>query len=210
MLIFDIGSNIGKYTIHNYTDKTKIIAVEASLKTFETLVKNTQHLSNVTCLNYAVCDSDQAFVDFWICQTADTLSTLDKRWLFSDDSRFGNSNFTVGSYKVSVPTVSIDTLIDKYGIPDLIKIDVEGAEELVVKSLTKKVKCLCFEWAAEWKDDICRTIDILSALGFTQFHIQHEDNYDYKPSDYEFSATECKEQINIKIHKVDWGMIWAI
>lgn len=209
MLIFDIGSNIGKYTIQNYTDKTKIIAVEASLKTFETLVKNTQHLSNVTCLNYAVCDSDQPFVDFWICQCAN-LSTLDSRWLFSDDSRFGNTDFSVGAYKVSVPTISIDTLIDRYGIPDLIKIDVEGAEELVVKSLTKKVKCLCFEWAAEWRDDICRTIDILSALGFTQFHIQNEDQYDYKPSDYEFSATECKQQINMKISKVDWGMIWAI
>jgi hypothetical protein len=79
-----------------------------------------------------------------------------------------------------------------------------------VKSLTKKVKCLCFEWAAEWKDDICRTIDILSALGFTQFHIQKEDHYDYKPFDYEFSVIECKEQINMKISKVDWGMIWAI
>jgi FkbM family methyltransferase len=120
MLIFDIGANIGKYTIQNYTDKTKIIAVEASLKTFETLVKNTQHLSNVTCLNYAVCDSDQTFVDYWISQTADTLSTLDKRWLFSDKSRFGNTDYTVSSYKVSVPTISIDTLINRYGIPDLI------------------------------------------------------------------------------------------
>jgi FkbM family methyltransferase len=209
MLIFDIGSNIGKYTITNYTDNTKIIAVEASLKIFEILVKNTEHLSNVTCLNYAVCDSDKPFVDFWICQSH-TLSTLDARWLFSDNSRFGNSEFNVGSYKVSVPTISIDTLIDRYGIPDLIKIDVEGAEELVVKSLTKKVKCICFEWAAEWKDDICRTIDILFALGFTQFHIQNEDHYDYKPSDYEFSVTECKEQINMKIPKVDWGMIWTI
>ncbi len=69
--------------------------------------------------------------------------------MFSDESRFGNTDYTVGSYKVSVPTISIDTLIDTYGIPDLIKIDVEGAEELVVKSLTKKVKCLCFEWAVE-------------------------------------------------------------
>lgn len=214
MLIFDIGANIGRYSIANYTDRTTLVAVEASPQTFQTLLQNTEQYPNIKCLNYAICDSTEPFVDFYICNQADTLSTLDKRWLYSSDSRWGpgsvNGDHSKNAYNIYVPTMSIDTLIKQYGIPDILKVDVEGAEELVIRSLTRKIPCLCFEWAAEWCSDICRTVDNLVLLGFTKFHIQSEDKYTYRPPDYEFNADECKTQIKMKIPKVDWGMIWAI
>jgi hypothetical protein len=45
-----------------------------------------------------------------------------------------------------------DKLIETYGVPELIKIDVEGGEDKCITSLTKKVPQLCFEWASETND----------------------------------------------------------
>jgi hypothetical protein len=103
----------------------------------------------------------------------------------------------------------LDALIEKYGVPDVLKIDVEGAEEQVIRSLSKKVPIILFEWAAEWRDSLKLAIDHLTSLGFTKFHVQKEDLYSYYPLEFELTSDECKMRLDESIVKVDWGMIWA-
>jgi FkbM family methyltransferase len=135
MLLFDIGANIGRYAIKNYNASTKIICVEASPRTAEKLRKNVECYENIIVENLAVSDSKQDTVSFYESQL-DPLSTLDINWLLSDKSRFGNMNHNINM--VEIKTISIDSLIQKYGIPDLLKIDVEGAEDRVINSLSMK------------------------------------------------------------------------
>ncbi len=47
--------------------------------------------------------------------------------------------------KVEITT--LDNLIKKYGVPKLIKIDVEGFEKKVLKGLSKKIKFISFEFS---------------------------------------------------------------
>jgi hypothetical protein len=110
---------------------------------------------------------------------------------------------------IEVKTMSIDSLIKKYGMPDLLKIDVEGAEDRVINSLSMKVPVLCFEWAAEWRDSINSCIDKLTSLGFTKFDIQNGDEYSYRPASFNFSREEVKKLIKDAKDKEDWGMLWA-
>ena len=207
MLIFDIGANIGRYSLTYAKDsENTIISVEASPNTYNILKINMSPFTNVTALEYAVCNSKEPYITFYNCQS-DTLSTLDINWLSSSDSRFGDH---VGKFSpIQVKTITLDALIDKYGVPDMLKIDVEGAEEGVIRSLSKKVPILLFEWAAEWKDSLKLAIDHLTSLGFTRFHVQKEDKYSYYPLDFEMSSEECKFFLNNSLNKVDWGMIWA-
>jgi FkbM family methyltransferase len=207
MLIFDIGANIGKYTqTHAVNPKNTIISVEASPDTFNILKYNTAKFSNVTALEYAVCNADTPFITFYKCE-ANTISTLDINWLTSNKSRFGDyrEKFTT----IQVKTITLDALIEKYGVPDVLKIDVEGAEEQVIRSLSKKVPIILFEWAAEWRDSLKLAIDHLTSLGFTKFHVQKEDLYSYYPLEFELTSDECKMRLDESIVKVDWGMIWA-
>ena len=207
MLIFDIGANIGKYTqTYAVNPENTIISVEASPDTFNVLKYNTARFSNVTVLEYAVCNADTPFITFYNCE-ANTISTLDINWLTSTESRFGD--FRGRFSAIQVKTITLDALIEKYGVPDVIKIDVEGAEEQVMRSLSKKVPILLFEWAAEWRDSLKLGIDHLTSLGFTRFHVQKEDLYSYYPSDFELSCDECKQALDDSVNKVDWGMIWA-
>lgn len=207
MLIFDIGANVGSYAIANQADN-RIICVEASPSTYDILKSKVSAYSNITHLHYAVTKDTSEFVTFYHCKAANTISTLNKDWLSSPDSRFGYMKNDIVEYKV--PTVSIDKLIDLYGMPDLVKVDVEGAEHIVLPSLSKKVPVLCFEWAAEWKSQNMECIWHLMSLGFKQFHVQNRDEYTYRPRAYELNEYDVFDVLEKAKPKEDWGMVWAM
>lgn len=204
-MFFDIGANIGKWSQANIVNCDKIIAIEASPITFEKLKNNCTN-DKIILLNYAVCNNSGNDIKFYHCN-ADTLSTLNKNWLSDDSSRFCN----FASYKeITCKTITIDNLIEKYGEPELIKIDVEGGEYECILSLTKKVKLLCFEWASETNNITFNCLSHLDKLGFTKFYVQNEDKYTFRPNDNDFNGIDViRHQILNTVPKKDWGMIWC-
>lgn len=203
-MFFDIGANIGKWSLANLNNCDKIIAVEASPNTFARLVNNTRNNYKITPLNYAVCNSNEEFIEFCNC-SADTLSTINKDWLDSERSRFYNQ-FKYDLIKCK--TISIDKLIEIYGIPELIKIDVEGGELECLLSLTKKVNYICFEWASETNDITFKCLDYLESLGYNEFAIQNQDDYTYRPQFFR-DINVAKEYLTKTMPKNEWGMIWT-
>jgi FkbM family methyltransferase len=203
-MFFDIGANIGKWSLANIDSCNKIIVVEASPTTFSNLLSNIGTNPKFICLNFAACNSDKEFINFYNC-SADTLSTINKDWLDSEKSRFYKKyNYNV----ITCKTITIDKLIQTYGIPELIKIDVEGGEFECLSSLTQKVNNICFEWASETNDITIKCIDYLETLGYNEFAIQFQDDYTYRPSFYK-DLNSVKEDLNKTTPKNEWGMIWA-
>ena len=204
-MYFDIGANIGNWSKQNLLNKSyKIIAVEASPRTYTSLVENVVDIG-VKCINYAVCDNSNKPITFFDA-AVHTISTLNEDWLRSEKSRF--FNFTPYN-AITVETITLDKMIETFGQPDLIKIDVEGGEYECIKSLSIRVPLLCFEWASEMQDVIFKSLDHLHTLDFIQFHIQFEDDYTYRPSEYTDTIDTVKEKIRLTIPKVHWGMIWC-
>lgn len=208
VLIFDIGANVGKYTlVKSDIPNSKIIAIEAEPNIFNRLKTNTEHLNDVILLNCAISNSDKEFVDFYSC-SIDVISTMNLDWLIDERSRFGDYNKNIN--KIKVRTRTIDSLIDEYGDPDLIKIDVEGNEHNVVTSLSRKTNgVVCFEWAAEWIEENILCVNHLINLGYSNFHVQMGDAYDYEPIEYEYDGEQLIEKFKTFVDKVDWGMIWT-
>jgi len=206
MLCFDIGANIGKWSLANNDKYDKIIAIEASPDTYEKLQKNVElyKLHKCICLNYAVCNNDNKDVTFYISQF-DTLSSLNKDW-FHENSRFNNTKY----YAITCKSITLDRLIELYGIPDLIKVDVEGGEYQTISSLSIKTPLLCFEWASELRDIIRQCLDKLYTLGYSQFHIQYQDAYTYIPQESAYiSLNNVIAELEKTTPKEHWGMIWA-
>ena len=200
-LIFDIGANIGNWALVNISEENKIISVEASTCTFNKLVNNVSSYGNIVPLNYAVCDSTDEYITFYESES-DILSSLNKEWIYGPESRF-NCNYKATLSK----TITLDKLIEQYGVPELIKIDVESAEYSCIKSLTKKVNNLCFEWASENQDMILNSLNYLFKLGFREFFIQmNSDDYKFVPNNY-YSLNDTKQILLSTIYKRDWGMI---
>jgi FkbM family methyltransferase len=203
-LVFDIGANIGRWALANTNNAEQIISIEASPNTFHELKHNCANYSKITCLNYAVCNSSDDEIVFYEA-AANTISTLNKDWLTSDTSRFVNTPYR----EIKCKPISIDTLVDLYGTPDLIKIDVEGAEDIVLHSLTRKCNMICFEWASEMNAVTYNCLNHLVKLGYTKFAVQNEDSYTYRPA--EFTDVDTIRAYLFKtIPKHDWGMIWCV
>jgi FkbM family methyltransferase len=203
-MFFDIGANIGKWSLDNIDNCDKIIAVEAAPNTFNKLIINTNTNEKIICLNYAVCNSNDEYITFYN-SNADTISTLNKDWLDNPVSRF----YKYSTYDtINCKTIKIDKLIELYGVPILIKIDVEGGEFECLTSLTQKVDNLCFEWASETNSITFNCIDYLEQLGFTEFAVQFEDKYTYRPQIYTNKESVIRILNNTSAKK-EWGMIWA-
>ena len=77
-------------------------------------------------------------------------------------------------------TITLDKMIELYGQPDLIKIDVEGYEGTVLRGLTSKAKKLCFEWSEEFPEELNNCITILENLGYEKFGKQKGGIQDYR------------------------------
>jgi FkbM family methyltransferase len=204
-MFFDIGSNIGIWTLANVNQCDKIISIEASPETFNKLAYNCKNNNKIILLNYVVCNNNGNDITFYNADRHD-ISTINKNWLTSDTSRFYNQPYT----EIICKTITIDKLIEQYGLPDLIKIDVEGGEYECITSLTQKVKLICFEWVSETNTITFNCIDYLFTLGYTQYYIQNQDDYLFRPQENDFyDISTIKTKLLNTIPKQDWGMIWC-
>lgn len=202
MLIFDIGANHGKFSEANLHRADKIIAVEANPALARELNRNYYYDNRVEVLNYAASFNCEPLT-FYI-SNADTISTASVEWI--KQSRF------TGQYSwspITVSSITLDALIQKYGIPDLLKIDVEGYEFEVAKGLSQKVPLLCFEWAEESLEKILLTIQHLRSIGFIEFGYIFCDDYSEEPTNWGTWESLKFEEMAQPERKDKWGMIFA-
>lgn len=169
MILFDIGANAGGATAIGLSKGYKVIALDAAPKIFKTLVKNYIYNPNVIPLKYAVSDSDYKTVNFYETVDTDALSTLNLEWLTSDTMPYNGFRYRT----IKASTITIDTLAKKYGEPDLIKIDVEGAEWSVLKGMTKYHNELTLEWTIQTMKEHEKQLDYLYTLGYTEYAPQY-------------------------------------
>lgn len=202
-IVFDIGSNIGN-TVEYYLNKGyKVISVEPNDSLVEKL-NNRFANKDVIVVNKLISDKID-LVDFYI-SNADTISTASLDWI-------NNSRFTK-NYKwddaIKKESTTIDSLIDIYGEPDIIKIDVEGYEHIAIKGLTKNINSLIlFEWAEEEFEKVNNVIVHLSNLGYNKFSYTLNDNLDINNLYFDkWSSLDIHNKINIE-RKELWGMIYA-
>lgn len=207
-LCFDIGANIGQFIDVNHNKFDKIIALEPVIETFNILQNNIVKYPNIIPLNYAVCNNNCEDVKFYNCLAASGVSSLNKEWLANPKSRF--HYLYRAQVEIICKSTTLDKLIELYGKPDLIKIDVEGSEYECIASLNTKNDLLCFEWAAEFNEVSFKCLDHLYNLGYFNFYIQDCDAYDFRPKDDDFySISKTKELLLNMIHQKHWGMIWC-
>ena len=207
-LCFDIGANIGQFLAVNHSNFDKIISVEPVVETYNILKNNISKYPHIIPLNYAVCNNNGEDVKFYNCLDDSCISSLNKEWIASPLSRFHYLNNS--QVEIVCKSITIDKLIETYGMPDLIKIDVECGEYECISSLNIKNDLLCFEWASEFNEISFKCIDHLEKIGYTKFYIQDKDYYDFRPTDDQFySSITAKNLLLTTIPKIHWGMIWC-
>jgi FkbM family methyltransferase len=146
--VFDIGCHVGYSTILfdklMSCNESQIISIDANkfvLKRAEqNLEANRSSLfSDIIFNNYAVSDSIGT-LDFYFSDNVDNPESTGG-FLQGSETPFDLSLYTkLGFNKASIPTLTIDDLSKTYGNPDVIKIDVEGAEALALYGAMGTIK----------------------------------------------------------------------
>lgn len=130
MYVMDIGAHIGYYTLlfsKLVGPNGRVFAFEPHPEIFNMLRHNTRNRKNVIVFNKAVSNTNSEVEFFFSRKTSGSHS-------------FYRTEFTEGSCKVQ--TVCLDDFIKFKGFEkiDLIKIDVEGAEPLVIEGMSKFIE----------------------------------------------------------------------
>jgi FkbM family methyltransferase len=218
-VLFDIGANRGDATIVGLEKGYKVIALEPAPRVYKELVSNFIYNENVIPIKLAVSDSSDEVVEFYEAQE-DGLSSLEKNWLTDDSMPYSGKPFRT----IKATTITLDRLVEIYGEPHLIKIDVEGAEWFVFRGMTKKYGKLAFEWTEVTLKEHCNQLEYLANLGYTevapQFIVNHleepEEWFWLKDFDLYGWVSNNKdewenggwEKAHMR-HTADVGMIWV-
>ncbi len=188
-LFFDIGANRGEatYTALSEHGFTRVVAVEPAPRMFPLLAENFYGDSRVIPLKFAVSDTPFESIEFYECGTGqygdgDGMSTMDITWLNGETARFdGYDNYRV----VKATTCTLDWLIEQYGKPKLVKIDVEGGETQVMRGLTQHAGTITFEWVFERLDQHIEDIERLAKIcGYTEYGPQYVRPHLLEPDKY--------------------------
>jgi FkbM family methyltransferase len=179
MLLFDIGANRGDAVVAGLNKGYKVVALEAAPKIYRALEANFINNPNVKPLRFAVAEKDFQTVKFYEC-IEDGLSTLNIDWLTSDTMPYNGKQFST----VEATTITVDTLVKLYGAPNLMKIDVEGAEWSVFYGMTQKYGTLTFEWTDVTLDEHCNQLEYLKNLGYTEVGPQFIEHHLQEPAEW--------------------------
>ena len=134
-LFFDIGANVGSYTIlaSGYV-RAKTLAIEPVPSTFGRLIKNIElnQLKGIAFpLNIGLGRSKSS-LNF--TKNLDTVNHVVYKPELVNDSEV-----------IAVPVETFDNIADEHGIPILIKIDVEGFETEVMEGMANALKELALK-----------------------------------------------------------------
>jgi len=176
MLCFDVGANRGDFTVAALAQGYTVIALEPAPRVFAELVGNFVYNPKVTPLKYAVSGSDYQAIEFFEAEE-DGLSTLNLEWLTSESMPYAGKPYRT----IKATTITLDTLAEIYGKPDLIKIDVEGAEWSVFKGLSSKMGTIAFEWTDVTIPEHQLQLEYLAVGGYKEVAPQFIEHHCLQP-----------------------------
>jgi len=165
-LIFDIGAYDGHKTAAFVEICRKVISCEPDPDSFQIISTRFRKYKNrVHLLNWAVYDKPgEALLQRNIKGSA--FSTLNAQWkdILEEDhgKRWSEEIKFEQNISVVAKTTTLDHLIEQFGVPDFIKIDVEGSELQVIKGLTRKINAVSFECLLP--EFLSQLLDILARL----------------------------------------------
>jgi FkbM family methyltransferase len=210
MLIFDIGYNSGLFSMIMLStfENCKIIGIDAN-KTYINLSPKAS--SKIKVLNYAISDKNNEIINFYICDANLGISSTNEEWMNTIRHK---SYFDKSKRIEKIKTITLDKLIENYGIPDLIKLDIEGSEYKALCGLSKKCGTILFEWSEEYFSNALLCVERLKSIGYTLFgvdiHYEGDGERYYNPN-IEFKSWEELNLTSIIDYnrKSAWGMIYA-
>lgn len=181
-IIFDVGSNKGEWSdviLREFGDNCHVHFFEPNPIMLNYTRIKYDYNKNIVFNPFAVCDVPDIKLDFFYFENYNNgLSSIYKNDSWSEQN--------LPMQKGTANTTTIDSYCESNSIKeiDILKIDVEGADPLVIKGADKmlkagKVKIIQIEYGAHYKLGSHNFSDIIKRLGGYGYHFYtfNDDNY---------------------------------
>lgn len=165
---FDIGAHVGNRTRALEALGCRVVAVEPQTDLARIVRFFNRRSRRVTVLELLV-SSAPGRQKLWLSDAHPTVATSSSEWR---DERSKEPGFAGVEWQraVEVETTTLDALIDRFGMPAFVKIDVEGAEPAVLAGLTRAVPVVSFEYLPSAPDHVEACLKRLLQLGRYEFN----------------------------------------
>jgi FkbM family methyltransferase len=168
-LVFDVGAHLGDRTRAFTSLGARVVALEPQPHLFQWLRRLVGSRPGVILRQEGV-GRHPGEATLAVSRRTPTVSTLSRHW--QTDLGRNNPAFEAVTWEESVriPVVTLDQLIEEYGLPDFCKIDVEGFEAEVLGGLHQPVPALSLEFVAGALEIAGDAVQRLAALGPYEFN----------------------------------------
>ena len=202
-LVFDVGANVGHYTLVAASLGARVVAVEPQADLAERLRRRFRSSAGVTVVPCAVGSAPGLAS---LRKTADLTEVATLRTDAAERSRFAGAHPFTLSETVSVTT--LEALIGRHGRPDFCKIDVEGHEGAVLEGLRTPVGALSIEFNREYEDDTARCLALLAALGPYRFNYALGEETRLAEPEW-LGAAQVQASLRRRSDALLWGDLYA-
>jgi len=176
-LVFDVGANIGVKTGVFLKLGARVVAVEPNPECADLVESDHRHSvsnGNLTIVRAAV-GSDRGRLTLRLFEGANSISSGSESFVkaaLEAGQRNGGS--------IEVEQVTLEDLVARFGLPDFIKVDVEGMDAEVLRGLKSRPRLLSFEYNLNprvWPNTL-RCVDEVRRLGFSEAQFSDPDHPD--------------------------------
>jgi FkbM family methyltransferase len=194
-LAFDIGASIGENTELLALAGARVVAVEPLEECAAVILAS----SDVHVVRRAV-GATRGTLELMVSEHSLDVSTASQDWV----GALTADGFRLGPYgeRRRVEMCTLDDLIEEFGSPDFVKIDVEGFELEVLAGLSRPVPALSLETHACLGDAAAARVWRLVEIGFSAFAVS--ENHSAVLS--EWMDADAAE---LAVRRLRWGDLYA-
>jgi len=174
-LVFDLGAHAGNRTRAFAAMGCRTVAVEPQ-PDFARLLRLIFARSPKVDVIEAAVGSEPGRTPLFVSERFPTVTTIAAPW---HDARAREPDFAGvrWDHQIDVQATTLDRLIEQFGMPAFVKIDVEGSEPAVLAGLSRPVRALSFEYLPRALDYAGACATRLSALGPYRFSWSAGESY---------------------------------